>query len=237
MNGAAVFLVAFVTAALTATGTVYVVEKYNVIPARAPAALEALVPDFRGLSEADARANAGVAHLALLIASREPSPDVKAGAVVRQSVPAGQRVARDYTVNVVLAEEVPKVPSVTGLTVTDATQRLEQRGFTLAVGGTVTNPNVPQGSIVEQSPKADTPLAKGGTVTVQVSGGPGDIEVPKLVGLGLTIAKTNLEKLGLKATVRWVALAETPTYVVLNQKPAAGEKVKPGGEVELTVCQ
>jgi beta-lactam-binding protein with PASTA domain len=32
-------------------------------------------------------------------------------------------------------------------------------------------------------------------------------------------------------------MAETPTYVVLNQKPAAGDKVKPGTEVVLTVCR
>jgi len=236
MNGIAVFFVAFLTAALTATGTVYVIEKYNVFPARAPMA-DVLVPDFKGLSEADARANANGAHLAFLIAAREPSPETKPGAVIRQSVPAGQRVGRDYTVNVVLAEEMPQVPAITGLTVAEATSRLEQRGFTLAVGGTVTNATVPQGTIVEQTPKADTAQQKGGAVTVQVSCGPGDVEGPKLVGMGLTVAKTNLEKLGLKATVRWVSLAETQTYVVLNQKPAAGEKVKPGGEVELTVCQ
>jgi len=53
-----------------------------------------------------------------------------------------------------------------------------------------------------------------------------DIEVPKLVGMGVTTAKTQIEDLGLKAVVRWVAMAETPTNVVLNQEPAAGHKLK-----------
>jgi beta-lactam-binding protein with PASTA domain len=57
------------------------------------------------------------------------------------------------------------------------------------------------------------------------------------MGLGLMVAKANLEKVGLKPAVRWVSMAETATYVVLNQKPAPGEKVKPGGEIELTVNQ
>jgi beta-lactam-binding protein with PASTA domain len=57
------------------------------------------------------------------------------------------------------------------------------------------------------------------------------------MGLGLTVAKANLEKVGLKPAVRWVSMAETATYVVLNQKPAPGDKVKPGGEIELTVNQ
>jgi serine/threonine-protein kinase len=236
MNAFSVILIAFLTAAMTAFGSVYVIQKYNILPAHAPVA-DTLVPDFKGLTEADARANANVAHLALLIASREASTEAKPGAVIRQSVPSGQRVARDYTVNVVLADEVPKVPTVTGLTVADATQKLDQRGYSIVVGSTVASSTVPPGAIVEQSPTADTALAKGASVTVQVSGGPGDVPVPKLMGLGLTIAKTNLEKAGLKAAVRWVSLAETATYVVLNQKPAAGEKVKPGEEIELTVNQ
>jgi hypothetical protein len=31
-------------------------------------------------------------------------------------------------------------------------------------------------------------------------------------------------------------MAETQTNVVLDEKPAAGQKVKPGSEVHLTVC-
>jgi serine/threonine-protein kinase len=236
MNAGSVFIIALLTAFLTAAGTVFVFQKYNVFPPKAVVA-DTLVPDFRGLSETDARANANVAHIALLIASREPNSEVKPGAVVRQSVPSGQHVARDYTVSVVLAEEVLKVPTVTGLTVADATKLLEQRGYSIVLGTNVASDKVPQGSIVEQVPKADTALAKGGSVTVQVSAGPGDVPVPKLMGLGLTVAKANLEKVGLKPAVRWVSMAETATYVVLNQKPAPGEKVKPGGEIELTVNQ
>ena len=54
-------------------------------------------------------------------------------------------------------------------------------------------------------------------------------------GFALAKAKTEIEKLGLKPVVRWVSLAETATYVVLNQKPVANEKVKPGAEVEVVV--
>jgi eukaryotic-like serine/threonine-protein kinase len=236
MNAFSVVVIAFLTAAMTAFGSVYVIQKYNILPAH-PQVSEVLVPDLRGLSESDARANANVAHIALLIASREPSAEAKPGAVVRQSVPSGQHVAKDYTVSVVLAEEAPKVPTVTGLTVADATQKLEKAGYTLTVGNTIADATVAPGTIIEQSPKADTAEAKGAAVTVQVSGGPGEVPVPKLMGLGLVTAKANLEKIGLKPAVRWVSLAETATYVVLNQKPAPGDKVKPGADIELTVNQ
>ncbi len=235
MNGFSVFLVAFLTAAATAAGAVYGIEKYGIF--RAPPAPDSIVPDLHGVTENDARANATVAHVALLVAAHEPSAEAKTGTVLRQSIAAGQHVSRDYPVSIVLADEIPKVPNVGDLTVPEARQRLEQKGFTLTVGGTIANATVPLDHIFDQLPKADTALAKGSAVTVQVSSGPGDVLVPKLVGVGLTQAKADLEKLGVKAVVRWVAMAETPTYVVLNQKPAPGEKVKPGSDIQLTVCR
>ena len=236
MDGSSVILSAFVTAALTAAGTVYVVEKYNIIP-HGNTQTEVVVPDLHGITESDARANAAVAHIGILVASREPTPDAKPGTIIRQSINAGQRVPRDHPVSIVLAEEVPRVPSITGITVPEATQRLEHRGYTLQLTATVPDNTVGQGLVIDQTPKAETAHVKGGTVTVRVSSGPGDVELPKFIGVGLKQAQTDIEKLGLKVVVRWVAMAETPTYVVLNQKPAAGEKLKPGAEVQLTVCR
>jgi len=236
MDASSVILSAFVTSALTAAGTVYFVEKYNIIP-HGNTSVDVMVPDLHGITESDARANASVAHIGILVAGREPTPDAKAGTIIRQSINAGQRVPRDHPVSIVIAEEVPRVPSITGITVPDATHRLEQRGYTLQLAATVPDNAVAQGLVIDQTPKAEIAHVKGGTVTVRVSSGPGDVELPKFIGVGLTQAKTDIEKLGLKAAVRWVAMAETPTYVVLNQKPAVGEKVKPGSEVQLTVCR
>jgi serine/threonine-protein kinase len=236
MDGASVILSAFVTSALTAAGTVYVVEKYNIIP-HGNQSSDVVVPDLHGVTEADARSNAAVAHIGILVAAREPTPDAKPGTVIRQSVNAGQRVPRDHPVSIVLAEEVPRVPAITGITVPEATKRLEQRGYTLQLTATVPDNTVAKDNIIDQTPKAETAHVKGGTVTVRVSSGPGDVELPKFIGVGINQAKTDIEKLGLKPVIRWVAMAETPTYVVLNQKPAAGEKVKPGGDVQLTVCR
>jgi beta-lactam-binding protein with PASTA domain len=237
MHGSSVFLLAFLTSAVTAAGTVYFVERYNVLPPRMAPAAETLVPDLRGATETDARASATAAHIALFVASREATTEAKNGTVIRQSLSPGHRVAHDYALSVVLADEVPKVPSVVGITIGEATQRIEQRGYQVQVGATVPSPDAGPGIVIEQTPKADTTQAKGGTVVVQVSSGTGDVEMPKVLGVGINQAKTDLEKLGLKVVIRWVAMAETPTYVVLNQKPAPKEKLKPGGEVQLTACR
>ena len=235
MHPSTVVLIAFFTSAVTATGTVYVMERYGVLTPKAQVASDALVPDLRGLVESDARSSASAAHLSLFVAGREPAPEAKPKTVIRQSLAPGQRVARDYPLSVVLAEELVKVPSVTSLTVQEARQRLEQRGYGLQLGAPAPDPSVAPGLIVSQVPKSDTAYAKGGLVVVQVSSGPGEIDMPKLAGVAFTKAKTELEQLGLKPVVVWTELGETPVYVVLNQKPTPGTKLKPGSEVILTV--
>jgi serine/threonine-protein kinase len=126
---------------------------------------------------------------------------------------------------------------VTGLSVVDATKRLEEKGYKLQASPPVANPTVPEGQIISQVPAADAPAEKGKAVVVQVSAGAGEVAVPKVMGLSVNNAKTALEKLGLEAEVRWISMAETPTFVVLNQKPKPNEKLKPGSKVEITANQ
>lgn len=237
MHGATAILLAFVTSVATSVGTVYFVERYGILGPREKAVEAAVVPQLQGLQESDARANAQAAHVALLIGSREPNAEAKPGTVLRQSAQPGQQVPRDTSVSVVLAEEIPRVPRIIGLTLPEAANKIEQRGFSLHVAGTVPDAVVDAGLIVDQSPKSEVAQAKGTTVEVHLSGGPGDVEMPKVVGIGVTQAKADLEKLGVKPVIRWVAMAETPTYVVLSQKPVAGERVKPGSDVQLTACR
>ncbi len=234
MHGSTAFLIAFFTAAVTAAGTVYVIERFNVFHHPEPVA-ETVVPDLRGFNEADARTNAQASHIVLLVGSHEPSAEARPGTVVRQSIPAGQNVPREHPVSVVIADAPPKVPALAGLTVVNATRRVEELGYKLAANPPIADAKVPAGQIVKQSPDADSVLEKGKTISVDVSAGPGDVAVPKLAGFSVSKAKTELEKLGLEATFRWVSMAETPTYVVLNQKPGAGEKVAPASKIELVV--
>jgi beta-lactam-binding protein with PASTA domain len=238
MHGSTVFLIAFFTSVATAAGTVYGIERLNLLHKEAPApVLETIVPDLHGFTEADARANAQASHITLLVASHEASADVKPGSIVRQSIPAGQHVPREHPVSVVLADELPKIPTVTGLSVVDASKRLEEKGYKLQAAPAVANATVPEGQIISQAPPGETPAEKGKTVAVQVSAGAGEVPVPKVLGLSITNAKTALEKAGLVADVHWVSLAETATYVVLNQKPKANEKAKPGTKVEIVANQ
>ena len=234
MDGAAAVLTAILTSAVTAVGTVYVVERYSILAPKGPVVADAIVPDMHAMSESDARTNANMAHISVFVASREASTDAKPGTVIRQSIPAGHHVPLDSPVSLVLAEDLVKVPNVVNLPAAEARARLEQHGYSVQMAGPGPDASAPDGLVVGQVPKADVAYATPGIVILQATAG--DVEVPKLVGTGWTAAKTQIEDLGLKAVVRWVEMAETPTNVVLSQDPAAGRKAKPGDSVSITVC-
>ncbi len=241
MNASTVILIAFFTSAVTATGTALVLARAGMLTP-APAAADAegsgeIVPDFSGLAEADARSNAATAHVALLVAGREATPGKRPGTVVRQSVPPGQRVPRDHPVSVVLADELPLVPKVVGLSLADATGRLEQAGFRVVTGAKVPDATVPEGAVISQAPAGEEGLEKGGSVALRISAGPEAVEVPSVTGSGVQRAKTELEQLGLKPVVEWVSVAESQGLIVMRQTPSAGEKAKPGTEVHIVANQ
>ncbi len=235
MNASTVILIAFATSLVTSVATVYVVERFDILETPAAPAAETVVPDLKGLSEGEGRAAATSAQLTLVVSGRETTSDAKPDTILRQSLPAGSRVPVQQPVTVVLAEALPTVPTLTGATLDEAKKRLASEGYTLQVAGTVSDAEVPQGRIARQMPAAEEPYVKGAAVTVQLSKGPADVEVPKLIGQPYEKAKKEAESLGLKVTVAWVGLGETPTYVVLNQAPAAGTKLPPEGEIRITV--
>lgn len=234
MHGSSVVLVALFTSALTATGTTYLIQRYQVFPP-VTAVRQVAVPQLIGLSEADARANAEALGLALVVEGREAAAGVDAGTVLRQSVPPGHLLPERGGVGVVFAAVLPMVPKVTELAVKEATAKLVKHGYKVVEGGPQPSMDVPAGQVVQQSPEADTALGPGGVVTLHVSSGPAEVAAPALLGLPLKGAQAKLAELGLELKVRWISKAETVTGVVLSQKPVTGEKLAPKSTVEVVV--
>lgn len=234
MNVSTLILISLATSLVTSVASVYVIERYDIVSVD-EAEVTVLVPDFRGADVDEARVNATSLGLSLVVSAKEAVKDAKAGAVVRQSVMPGQRVPAQQAVSVVVADAVPTVPSLVGSSVDEATRRAQGLGFTIQIAGSIADNQVPVGQVARQMPAADADYVKGGAVTLQLSSGPGELEVPKLVGVGYQKAKEQLEGMGLKVAVGWMSRGETPTYVVLSQQPAPGTLVEPGEKVALTV--
>lgn len=239
MRGFALLVAAVLVSIVTSIATVLGMERLKLLPApqathEQPAA-KVGVPSLKGLSEDDARQNLKALGLVFLVGERKAVSGAGPGTVVEQSPAAGQQLEPHGSISVSLARELPKVPGVVNKTLSEATALLTQRGYKLEQAEPLADPLVPKGSIATQLPAADSPQETDKPVIVRLSAGPGEIEVPKLLGQGLDKTKAQATELGFSLKILWTQMGETPTFVVLSQNPAAGKKIKPGEAVTVTI--
>ncbi|MCB0920813.1 MAG: Stk1 family PASTA domain-containing Ser/Thr kinase [Actinobacteria bacterium] len=127
------------------------------------------------------------------------------------------------------------VPDVVGMSVDEAQRALESQGLKLGAQTPQTS-NEPEDTVLSQNPQADTRLAVGEAVTVTVSAGKQQTQVPPLEGLtSLDDVRTALKDAKLElGNVKQVESSE-PEGLVLNQDPAAFSTVDVGTKVNIEV--
>ncbi len=164
-------------------------------------------------------------------------PSVKSGEVFEQNPPKASEVAKDAPIVLKVSSgptQVP-VPQVAGQTASDAANTLGQAGFKT----TTVNENsssVPNGSVIRTNPAAGTNAAKGSTVTLMVSSGPAQVDMPALVGMTKANADAAVANAGLTATATCQIdpLLNPGQTNVTAQNPQAGQKVDKGSNVSYT---
>ena len=97
--------------------------------------------------------------------------------------------------------------------------------------------DVRSGRVVGTSPPAGTTLERGSEVTLQVSRGPEQVEVPDVTGDSEDNARSALEGAGLRVGKITREESDEAPGTVIEQSPAAGEEVDKGDAVDLTVAQ
>ncbi|HET9671931.1 MAG TPA: Stk1 family PASTA domain-containing Ser/Thr kinase, partial [Actinomycetota bacterium] len=135
-----------------------------------------------------------------------------------------------------LEESAPVgVPLVEGLRQEQAVQQIEARGLEASVEE---QPSVEfeRGIVMEQTPREGTQVQKGSTVTITVSTGPRQVEVPRLVGLTYEDAVDALNELGLEPQ-RVEVFSQKPVGQVTGQDPPAEQIVDEGSQVEVRVSK
>jgi serine/threonine-protein kinase len=95
--------------------------------------------------------------------------------------------------------------------------------------------NAPPNTVLDQDPLPGTEVEVGSTVTLFVSRGQVQFEVPNVVGLTEDEAVAAIESAGLVVGERTTQPSEEPEGTVISQDPAAGEQVPGGSEVNLVV--
>lgn len=130
------------------------------------------------------------------------------------------------------------VPDVTGYTIDDAIKTLQDAGFTVASDQQrIASEEIELGKIVKTSPLANTKRTKGTEVTLWISEGDTKITLEDYKGLNYLEIKGKLEALGIQVLVEKKDSNDKniEENMILEQKPAANEKVAKGDYVTLYI--
>ncbi|MFD4692080.1 Stk1 family PASTA domain-containing Ser/Thr kinase [Streptomyces sp. NPDC058463] len=127
--------------------------------------------------------------------------EATAGTVTKQDPEGGTKAEKESEVTITVAKEATQnVPSVVGRQFTDAEAQLKGVGFA-NVSRTDVDSQEPLGTVVEQTPEANSKQAKDVQIVLKVSKGPAQPEqvaVPDLQGKTLADAKAALAQAGLQ---------------------------------------
>jgi beta-lactam-binding protein with PASTA domain len=196
-----------------------------------PPATTRKVPDVVGLPLAQARER--LAEATFEVRFRRVPSDRPPGEVLEQE-------ARPNGIVVLTISGGPErvaVPEVEGATVAEATATLRDVGLRVEVRRVVSTE--PEGTVIVQTPASGEEVDRETVVVLDVAKSappppPETVEVPDLVGLTSSEARSRLSELGLRWTQRPFE-SSRPQGTVLRQSPGAGAELREGGRVTLTV--
>jgi serine/threonine-protein kinase len=194
------------------------------------------VPDVIG-SQVD-QARALLTGQGFTVAEEEVvDEEAPVGEVVDQDPPGNQDAPKGSEVKLFVSKGPADrpVPDVVGRTIAEASNLLGQAGF--AVNQTSEpSDTVDEGMVIRTDPPADSVQPKGTAITVVVSSGPAEANVPYVVGLLEANAKSTLSGAGFTPqVVDQDTLDATQDGKVISQDPNGNTTAKVGSTVTITV--
>jgi len=195
------------------------------------------VPDVTGKTCDVAKAELEAAKFVVALNPADTVCD--AAVVVQNQSPAALDTAKTgETVTLVFPVAGIQVPAVKGLTEEAAQATIEGAGFVYAKGPDVIDKTYAIGQVAVQTPEGGTQQPKGSTITVNLSGGSGQLAVPTVVvGQTTATAQAFLQADPYKFVV---TIAEEPSAtvakgLVIRTDPVVGQLVDKGAAVTLYV--
>ncbi|MFD6270929.1 Stk1 family PASTA domain-containing Ser/Thr kinase [Nocardia asteroides] len=128
------------------------------------------------------------------------------------------------------------VPDVSGQPSQQAQTALQQAGFSVAVQQKPDGKVTP-GNVIATQPLGGSRIDEGSTVTLQVSTGPSQVQLPRLVGLTQSEAEQKLNSMGLRLdpNVQRKESSTAEVDKVIGQEPSAGSRVDVDQTVVVTI--
>ena len=196
------------------------------------------VPDFSGMTLAEAQNEARELSIGIKQSGTEPSDTVAQGHIISQDVTAGTAVTANSTVNVVISSGSSSavIPAgIVGMQQSDAEAALTALGLTTSV--TQEANDAAAGTVISVNPTEGASVAVGTSVSLVVSSGPsaGTVAVPDLRGYDQASAISVLDSMGLANTVVAGSSDDMEDGQVISVSPEAGTEVATGSVITLTV--
>jgi eukaryotic-like serine/threonine-protein kinase len=187
------------------------------------------VPNVVGLKQRAAVARLNARRLIARVATRTSA--AAAGTVVAQDPRPGADVTRRSVVTLTVSSaRTQAVPDVVGKPAAAAIKSLQAEGFGVDTRNVVSKKKA--GIVLAQSPMPGSEVARGSTMTVDISRGL--VTVPNTVGQSRATGGAAVRGAGLEPKIFQVPSSQ-PKGTVVAQRPRAGARVADGSTVRLNV--
>lgn len=212
-----------------------------VMPALVHSASVATVPNVVGSPAGQAIADLTARGFAIAQVDTHADERYPAGTVLYQNPYGGAEVkeGRKVFLTVSSGKELLAIPNVTGLPLREAKIRLQMAGLTTGDVSYENNSSVAEETVLRQSAPPGSRLPMNATLSLVVSSGPEQqsVAVPSLVGRTLAEAQQLVQSAKLVfGQINFKTNHMVLPSTVLEQIPAAGDTVKEGSAVQLSVA-
>jgi serine/threonine-protein kinase len=163
-------------------------------------------------------------------------PGRRPGIVIDQDPKGNTQAEQGSTVELVVSGGFGQVqvPAVVGLTEGNARQLLEGAKLAVRVQQQPSD-TVDKGTVISQDPLPQTTVDQGATVTITVSSGKEEVDVPDVRGQSITTATNLLTQAGFRVSQRDQTSPDVPVGRVIDTAPPSGTKVAPNSTITLLV--
>jgi serine/threonine-protein kinase len=193
------------------------------------------VPASAGLSQEEATEKLEAAGFEADVETVS-SDAVEEGLVIHSEPSGGETATNGSTVKLVVSAgpKLAKVPVLVGTQRSVAVQQIRGRGLEAAISEEESS--TPAGQVISQAPDAGSEVEAGSTVSITVSAGEEQAQVPNVIGKLRSEAVRAVRAAGLEPTVE-----EEETEVIgkvgrtVDQFPPPGSELEPGTAVTIVV--
>jgi beta-lactam-binding protein with PASTA domain len=195
------------------------------------------VPDLAGMTAENAGSVLRSQRLSLIVDGEEHDPQIAAGHICRQEPRSGSQVPPDTAIHVwsSLGPEPTHVPSLAGLSLSDARSALSEAG--LELGAVVEQPGEgAPGSVVRSTPAAGQAVERGATISLVTRPTVVEVQVPLVVGQSVRRARELIVAAGFVVGQERTRFDDMRgPFVVLAQEPEGETMAPQGSAVNLVV--